>query len=55
MNCSGTPEPRMLWDLRFTLIEKFEDEHYQPDGSTPQSILQHLMDARGIRREDLVG
>ncbi len=56
MNCSErTPEQDALLDLLVTLIEKFEDEHYQLDGSTPQSMLQHLMDARGIRQEDLIG
>ena len=50
-----TPEEDAFLDLLVTLIEKFEDEHYQLHGSTPQSILQHLMEARDIRQEDLIG
>lgn len=56
MACKArTPEQDALLDLLVTLIEKFEDEHYQLHGSTPQSILQHLMEARGIKQEELVG
>ena len=50
-----TPEEDALLDLLVTLIEKFEDEHYQLGGSTPQSILLHLMEARDLRQEDLIG
>lgn len=50
-----TPEQDALLDLLVILIEKFEDEHYQLHGSTPRSILQHLMEARDIKQEDLVG
>jgi len=28
------------------LIEKFEDSYYQLNGSTPHSVLLHLMEAR---------
>ena len=50
-----TPEEDALLDLLVTLIEKFEDEHYHIGGSTPQSILLHLMEARDLRQEDLIG
>ena len=50
-----TPEEDALLDLLITLIEKFEDEHYQLDGSTPQSVLLHLMEARDLKQEDLIG
>ena len=50
-----SPEQDALLDLLVIIIEKFESEHYQLHGSTPQSILQHLMDARDIKQEDLVG
>jgi HTH-type transcriptional regulator/antitoxin HigA len=43
-----------LLDLLVVLVEKFEDQHYQLGGSTPQSILLHLMEARDLRQEDLV-
>jgi HTH-type transcriptional regulator/antitoxin HigA len=49
------PEQDVLLDLLVLLIEKFEDERYQLHGSTPRSILQHLMEVRGIEPEDLVG
>jgi HTH-type transcriptional regulator/antitoxin HigA len=50
-----TPEQSALLKLLVILIEKFEDDHYQLNAATPQSILQHLMEARGIRQEDLIG
>lgn len=56
MGCKErTPEQNALLDLLVILIEKFEDERYQLHGATPQSILQHLMEARSIKQEDLVG
>lgn len=42
-------------ELLATLIEKFEDEHYQLNAATPQSILQYLMEEREIKQADLVG
>ncbi|WP_250124952.1 helix-turn-helix domain-containing protein [Chroococcidiopsis sp. CCMEE 29] len=50
-----TPEQNALLNLLVILIEKFEDEHYQLNAATPQSILLHLMEARGVRQEDLIG
>ena len=50
-----TPEQSALLKLIVILIEKFEDEHYQLNAATPQSILLHLMEARGVRQEDLIG
>lgn len=50
-----TPEEDALLELLVTLIEKFEDEHYQLNASTPKSILQHLMEARELKQSDLVG
>jgi len=38
-----------------TLIEKFEDEHYQLNAATPQSILLRLMEAQGIKQEVSTG
>ena len=48
-----TPEQDALLDLLVILIEKFEQEYYQHKGSTPQSILQHLMEARDISQSEL--
>ncbi|MGL5922399.1 helix-turn-helix domain-containing protein [Chroococcidiopsis sp.] len=50
-----TPEQDALLDLLVILVEKFEDEHYQLGGSTPQSILLHLIEARDFKQEDLIG
>ena len=47
------PEQDALLDLLVILIEKFEQEHYQHKGSTPQSILLHLMEARGMSQSEL--
>lgn len=50
-----TPEEAAFLELLVTLIEKFENEHYQLNASTPQSILQHLMEAQNLKQSDLVG
>ncbi len=51
-----TPEEDELYDLLIILIEKFEREYYQPGKtSTPHSILNFLMEQRGIKQVDLVG
>lgn len=49
-----TPEEDIFLDLLIVLIENFEDEHYQLGGSTPQSILLHLMEARDLKQENLI-
>ncbi|MEH1901334.1 MAG: transcriptional regulator [Nostoc sp.] len=48
-----TPEEEMLLQLLVTLIEKFEEKHYQIPPGTPNSMLIHLMDARDITTEAL--
>ena len=50
-----TLEQNALLELLVILIEKFEDEHYQLNASTPHSILLHLMEARDLKQSDLVG
>ena len=50
-----TREQSAVLKLLVILIEKFEDEHYQLTAATPQSILLHFMEARGVRQEDLIG
>ena len=50
-----SPEKEQILRLLVSLIEKFEDEHYQLTASTPHSILLHLMEERGLRQTDLVG
>jgi HTH-type transcriptional regulator/antitoxin HigA len=48
-------EKEQILRLLVSLIEKFEDEHYQLAASSPHSILLHLMEERGLRQTDLVG
>lgn len=51
-----TPEQDALLELLVTLIEKFEDEHYQLlRESNPHSMLQFLMEQRNLKQSDLVG
>lgn len=50
-----TPEENALLDLLVILIEKFEDEHYPIPTGTPQSMLLHLLEARNLKQEALVG
>ena len=51
-----SPEESVLLDLLFTLIEKFEQEHFEIEArssATPVSILKELMEARGLQPKDL--
>ena len=50
-----SPEKEQILRLLVSLIEKFEDEHYQLAASTPHSILLHLMEENDLRQTDLVG
>ena len=50
-----TPEETALYKLVVTLIEAYETENYPMEESTPQEILQHLMESSGTRQADLVG
>ena len=50
-----TPEEDALLELLVTLIEKFEKEYYPLPEGDPHSMLLHLMEARGLKQEDLVG
>ncbi|WP_425215642.1 helix-turn-helix domain-containing protein [Tumidithrix helvetica] len=50
-----SPEQEQILKLLVALIEKFEEEHYPLEASTPHSILLHLMEARDLRQADLVG
>ncbi len=49
-----TPEQTALYKLLVTLIEVYEAEKYPIDKSEPHQILQHIMEAKGIRQADLV-
>lgn len=50
---SISAEEDQLLDLLSTLVEKYEDEHYQVEPSPPHIILQHLMESRGLKQKDL--
>ena len=50
-----TIEEDAILELLVTLIEKFEDEQYPIPSGTPHSMLLHLMEAGGIKQENLVG
>lgn len=52
---SRTPEQQELYELLIVLIEKFEQEFYQPQPETnPRSMLSFLMEQRDIQPSDLV-
>ncbi|MDS1347996.1 helix-turn-helix domain-containing protein [Planktothrix agardhii] len=50
-----TPEERVLLELLVQLIETYESEMYPIDESTPDQILQHLIEVTGTCEGDLVG
>jgi HTH-type transcriptional regulator/antitoxin HigA len=50
-----TPEQTAILQLLVTLIEEFETKHYPIEPSSPHAMLEHLMDAKGIKQSDLVG
>ncbi len=55
MRCDRTPEQAAIMKLLVTLIENYEDTHYPIEQSSPQEILEHLMEVGGIKQADLVG
>lgn len=49
----GTEASERL-DFLALLVEKYEDEHYpMGETSTPQSIVDYVLEARGMQRSDL--
>ena len=51
-----SPEENELYELLITLIERFEQEYYNPSKvTTPHSLLLFLMEQRDIKQSDLVG
>jgi HTH-type transcriptional regulator / antitoxin HigA len=50
-----TPEEDALLELLVILIEKFEEANYPVPNVEPDRILLHLMEARNMRQEELVG
>lgn len=49
-----TDEQAEVFDLLVTLIEQYEDKHYQLKAATPHEILKELMLARDLKQKDLV-
>ena len=50
-----TPEEDELYELLITLVEKFEQEYYQPNLNTnPASMLLFLLEQRNLKPDDLI-
>jgi HTH-type transcriptional regulator/antitoxin HigA len=49
-----TPEEEQLADLLMLLIEDFEARYYQIRAAKPAEIVRELMDANGLKQEDLL-
>ena len=48
-----SPEEEKLLKLFARLIEDFEQRYYHPREATPLEVLQHLMEARGVKQTHL--
>src|SRR5436190_18157390 len=48
-----TNEEDAVLDLLVLLIEKYEEEHFQLNASTPLGILKELMDQHDLKPKDL--
>ncbi|MCL1473208.1 helix-turn-helix domain-containing protein [Argonema antarcticum] len=49
-----TDEQAEVFDLLVTLIEQYEDKHYQLKAATPHDILNELMLAKELKQKDLI-
>ncbi len=47
-----TPESDKL-EVLVTLVERYESEHWDIDAPDPVSAIHHVMEARGLRQQDL--
>ncbi|MBD2292628.1 helix-turn-helix domain-containing protein [Anabaena sphaerica FACHB-251] len=47
-------EENSLLELLSILVEIYEDSQFSLESASPQEILLHLMDARGLKQADLV-
>jgi HTH-type transcriptional regulator / antitoxin HigA len=54
-NHHKTPEERSIYQLLVILIETYETHHYPVPISPPHEVLQHIIEASGIQKSDLVG
>jgi HTH-type transcriptional regulator / antitoxin HigA len=48
-----TPEEEKLLDLLVMLVEQYEEKKYPIDSASPQAMISHLMEARGLTPKDL--
>lgn len=48
-----SPEEEKLLKLFVRLIEDFENRYYHPKEAAPIEVLQHLMEARGVKQTHL--
>jgi HTH-type transcriptional regulator / antitoxin HigA len=48
-----SPEEEKLLKLFARLIEDFEQRYYHPREAAPLEVLQHLMEARGVKQNHL--
>lgn len=49
-----SPEENSLLELLSILVEMYEDSRFPLESASPQEVLLHLMDARGLKQADLV-
>ncbi|MGB8701445.1 MAG: transcriptional regulator [Thermosynechococcaceae cyanobacterium] len=49
-----SPEQLQLMNLLVSLIEQFEDQHYQLNPATPHEVLNELVLQRDLKQKDLV-
>lgn len=49
-----SPEEEALLDVMVTLVEQFEEKAYPIPDAPPHTMLQFLMEQRGLRQKDLV-
>jgi HTH-type transcriptional regulator / antitoxin HigA len=52
-NKNRTLEEKKIYKLLVTLIEIYESQQYSIPASTPQEILQHIMESSGLRQADI--
>jgi HTH-type transcriptional regulator / antitoxin HigA len=47
------PEEAKLLELLVTLTDQYEEAHYPISRGTPQQVLHHLMESRGLSHKDI--
>ena len=52
-NKNRTLEEQKIYKLLVTLIEIYESQQYSIPASTPQEILEHIMESSGLRQTDI--